>query len=226
MTAKEHIPLPSSLELAKLSRQIYAPDAPVSGFDYFDAGMDDGICWAFKRVAGYDIVVFRGTHTLQDFVHDIRALAVPTRIGHVHVGFYAGMEHMWGDLRPMLTQPAVVTGHSLGAARAAVLTALMKADGVPPALRVVFGEPKPGLIDFTSRIADVPGFSYRNGNQLHHDLITDVPLTFPPIEYSRPTPIIPICAAPAPNDRYGPFAWHRIELYEAALAAAQPAASC
>lgn len=226
MTAQEQIPLPSSLDLAKLSRQIYAPDALVSGFDHFDAGMDDGICWALKRARGCDIVVFRGSANLQDWIHDVRAIPIPTPVGRVHLGFYAGMERMWQDLKSHLTQPVVVTGHSLGAARADVISALMQHEGRPPVLRVVFGEPKPGFAEFGSLIAGIPAFSYRNGNSFHHDLVTDLPFSFPPIEYVHPTPIIPICAMPAPNDRYGPFSWHRMELYEAALAAAQPAGSC
>ncbi|SIO38681.1 Lipase (class 3) [Bradyrhizobium erythrophlei] len=96
-----------------------------------------------------------------------------------------------GDLRPLTGQPVIVTGHSLGAARAAVMCGLMVADGAAPAARVVFGEPKPGLMDFAERIKDVPARSYRNGDALHHDLVTDVPFSFPPLQYVHPTPIVP-----------------------------------
>jgi hypothetical protein len=212
---------PTASDLVKLCAQIYHPNAAVSGFDHLDAGMDDGVCWALKRLEGCDVVVFRGSVTLQDWVRDVRALAVPSRIGHVHTGFYAGMEQMWRDCEPLISQPVAVTGHSLGAARADVLAAMMTADGNPPVLRIVFGEPKPGLIDFTSPIATIPGGSYRNGDELHHDLVTDVPFTFPPEEYVRPTPIIPVCATPPADDRWGPFSWHHITLYQAAIAAAQ-----
>ena len=37
------------------------------------------------------------------------------------------------------------------------MTALMTADGVPPVARAMFGEPKPGLIDFTNLITAFPG---------------------------------------------------------------------
>ncbi|WP_024517089.1 lipase family protein [Bradyrhizobium sp. Tv2a-2] len=216
---------PTAGDLVKLCAQIYQPNAAVSGFDYFDAGMDDGVCWAIKRLDGCDVVVFRGSVTMQDWARDILALALPSRIGHVHTGFYAGMEHMWSDCQKMVTQPVAVTGHSLGAARADVMAAMMSTDGQDPVLRVVFGEPKPGLIDFTSRIARIPGGSYRNGDGFHHDLITDVPFSFPPEEYVRPTPIIRVCAAPPADDRWGAFSWHHIELYEAAIAAAETKAA-
>lgn len=217
---------PTTLDIVRLCGQIYQHDAAVSGFDYFDAGMDDGIAWAIRRLDYFDVVILRGSVTLQDWIRDARALAIPTRIGHVHDGFYAGMEHMWADCRAKLRQPTIVGGHSLGAARAAVLTGLMKADGAEPAARIVFGEPKPGLIDFAQLLADIPGKSYRNGDNLHHDLITDLPFSFPPEQYTRATPIIPVCAEPPANDRDGVFGWHHVQLYEAAIAAAPPTSCC
>lgn len=210
-------------DMATLCAEIYQANAIVGSFDYFDAGMDDGVCWALKHFDGYDVVVFRGSITLQDWLRDLTAIAMPSRIGHVHTGFYAGMEHMWSDLKPILKQPAIVTGHSLGAARADVLAALMKVDGSPPVERIVFGEPKPGLLDFAALLDGMPGRSYRNGDATHHDLVTDLPLTFPPEEYVHPTPIIPVCAPPSGSQfaQLGVFAWHHVELYETALSTAQ-----
>jgi predicted lipase len=178
--------MPSDAAIVALCAEIYQPTAIAGAFDYYDAGMDDGICWALRRLDDFDVVVFRGSVTRQDWLRDVQALAMPSRIGHVHSGFYAGMEHMWADLKPMLSQPAIITGHSLGAARADVLTALMTVDSVLPVARVVFGEPKPGLLDLAKLITGIPGRSYRNGDDTHHDLITDVPFSFPPEQYVHP----------------------------------------
>ena len=215
--------MPCDAAIVELCAEIYRPTAIVGAFDHYDAGMDDGICWAVKRLDGFDVVVFRGSVTRQDWLRDIQVVAMPSRIGHVHSGFYSGMEHMWGDLKPMLSQPAIITGHSLGAARADVLTALMTVDSVPPVARVVFGEPKPGLLDFAKLITGTPGRSYRNGDSTHHDLITDVPFSFPPEQYVHPTPIIPVCCRPAGVEfaDLGVFAWHHIGLYQTAIAALQ-----
>ena len=147
--------MPSDAAIVALCAEIYRPSAIAGSFDHYDAGMDDGICWALKRLDGFDVVIFRGSVTLWDWLRDFRALATPSRIGHVHNGFHAGMEHMWADLKPLLSQPTIVAGHSLGAARADVLAALMTVDGVPPVARVVFGEPKPGLLDFARLIAGI-----------------------------------------------------------------------
>lgn len=211
---------PTDGAIAALCAAIYLPSAIVD-FDHFDAGEDDGICWAVKKLPGFDVVVLRGSVTTQDWIRDFRAMARLTRVGHVHDGFYAGMEHMWADLRPLLFNPCIVTGHSLGAARAAVLCALMAVDGIPPVTRVVFGEPKPGLIDLAKIISGIPGRSYRNGDDVHHDLVTDVPFSFPPLQYVHPTPIVPVCMRPEGSTfaQLGVFAWHHIQLYSAALAA-------
>jgi|SRR5579871_2507186 len=210
--------LPSDATLAGLCASIYGHGAPVA-WDHYDAGDDDGVCWALKRLDGVDVVVYRGSADLGDWIEDFRALPIATRIGTVHNGFHAGMEHAWADARVLLRQPAIITGHSLGAARAAVVTGFMIKDGLAPIARVVFGEPKPGFADLAALVASVPGRSYRNGDGTHHDLVTDVPLTLPPADYLHPTPIIPVCAKPAPDDPWGPFSFHHIELYQAALAA-------
>jgi hypothetical protein len=216
----------SDAEIADLCAAIYGyPGAPVVQWDHFDPGFDDGVCWALKRFPGYDVVIFRGSllligyRLLPDWFRDIRAFPLFTRIGHVHEGFFQGMEKMWAELRPMIRQPVVVGGHSLGAARASDLTALMVMDGIPPALRVVFGEPKPGFQDHTDIVATVPGRSYRNGNDTDRDRVTDEPLL--PEAYGRAPTLIDVWEPPAndvADDLDRVFRCHHIDLYRKAVA--------
>jgi hypothetical protein len=212
---------PPDALIASLCQAIYSRTALIDQWQRFDPGLDDGVCYGVRKFDGFDVVVFRGSITAQDWISDLRALIVPTRIGHVHAGFFAGMEHVWSELRPLLSQPVIVAGHSLGAARAAILCGLMVKDGVTPFRRVVFGEPKPGLIDFADLIKAIPAASYRNGDTVHHDLVTDLPPSFPPLTYVHPTPVAVVCAEPDGNEfeKLGVFAWHHIELYVSALAA-------
>lgn len=213
--------MPTDAEIAALCALIYQPNSIVTGFDYFDAGMDDGVCWALKRLDGFDVIVFRGSLTLQDWLRDFRALAVPvTGIGHVHAGFCEGMAKMWAEASGKIQQPVIVTGHSLGAARADVLAAMMVAENKAPKARIVLGEPKPGLMDFAAMVGNSPGRSYRNGNGFHHDLVTDVPFSFPPEEYVHPTEVIPVCCEPTGDmfAQLGIFAWHHAPLYVKAIA--------
>jgi hypothetical protein len=88
--------IPSDADAATLFAAIYAyAGAPVVDWDHLDTGDDDGVCWALKRFPGYDAIVLRGSITLQDWFRDLRALPIITRIGTVHDGFHAGMEHAW-----------------------------------------------------------------------------------------------------------------------------------
>lgn len=209
--------------ISTLCNSIYSPTALIGQWDKIDFGLDDGVCWALRKIDGFDVIVFRGSITPQDWLRDFRAMIEATRIGHVHAGFYMGLEHVWAEVGPLLTQPVIVAGHSLGAGRAAIFCGLMVKDGAPPVRRVVFGEPKPGLIDLAELIKDVPGFSYRNGDARHHDLVADVPFSFPPMQYVHPTPIIEVCAEPTGSlfERLGAFAYHHMPLYVAALASMQ-----
>jgi hypothetical protein len=225
--------LPTDADLVNLCGLIYSPTAVVDDWDYLDLGPDDGICLALKKLDGCDVIVFRGSITVHDWIDDIMVLPIgsigplKTVMGNVHFGFYSGMEKVWAELKPLITQPVIVTGHSLGAARADILCGLMIADGMSPVARVVFGEPKPGLMDFGAYIKNVPGRSYRNGDTKHHDVVTDVPMLFPPLQFVHPTPIIVVTAEPSGDffSRLGLFAYHHIELYQAAVAALSQEAS-
>lgn len=213
--------LPSDVDLVELASAIYSPQ--INGFwETLDVGEDDGIYWALRRVDGYDIVVFRGSITAHDWIEDIRAVPYPTRIGTVHEGFYAGMEHCWSDIKKLLRGPVCVTGHSLGAARADILAGLMTVDGVAPVKLSVFGEPKPGFSDFGNIISAIPGTSYRNGNATFRDIVTEVPITLRPFDaFVHRKKLVDVDAEPMPNtlDDLSLFAFHHIELYVAGVTA-------
>lgn len=211
--------IPTDIDLVNLCAAIYQPDTI---WDHFDAGHDDGVYWAVKQYPECDVVVFRGSITAHDWYEDFRAFPIQSRIGTVHHGFFDGMEKMWGELRAMLTgAPVAVIGHSLGAARADMLCGLMLADGDPPARRAVFGEPRPGYLDFCRPVAKIPGASYCNRDTRGHDRVTDVPLTLPhQFDFARPTPLVMVSASPTFVERADPlFDYHHIQLYQAAVAA-------
>lgn len=219
---------PSDAFLASLCGLIYKPAAIVTGFDHFDPGLDDGVCWGLKKLDGFDVVVFRGSITLGDWLRDVYVLPIgqfaplKTRIGHVHAGFFLGMEHVWGEVRALVTQPVIVTGHSLGGARACILTALMVADGASPVRRVTFGEPKTGLADYVEFFKGVPAMAYRNGDAMHHDQVTDLPPSFGAFPMLHPTTLSVVYDAPEGEleRQVDVFGWHHIELYETATAVA------
>jgi lipase (class 3) len=217
----------SDLEIAQLLQQLYSGS---TGFDHYEPGSGgSGICWALKKTSDTDIILLRGSTTFQDWARDLIALAAPfshSVFGPVHPGFEIGMERAWENISGYVDprpgrRPWIVAGHSLGAGRAAILTALAVECAQAPAARVVFGEPKPGFKRLAEYIAHVPARSYRNTGEVSgrsgHDLITDVPLSFPPEEYVHDSSLIDVSAPPAAGDNWGPFAYHHMELYVSAL---------
>ncbi|MHB8885797.1 MAG: lipase family protein [Methylovirgula sp.] len=200
--------------------------------------------------SGIDVVVLRGSVTQQDWFRDFDALADPFEsgearlaavlhhlgfpiegaaedhafLGPVHPGFLAGMEEAWAAMRPLLRENVIIAGHSLGAARAAILTGLMVHHanlhkGPAPLACITFGQPRPGFALLAKYIADVPQRSYCNGNGSLVDMITEVPIALGPEDYVHPHPLTNVCEEPGPSwkQQWGIFAWHAMPLYLRAL---------
>lgn len=216
----------SDLDVAKALNKLYAWKGEPGWWDQGDMGQGDhGICWAARRAEdGVTDIYLRGSVTPLDWFRDFLAAAYQpfghAEMGPVHAGFYIGMPEVWTAMKRCLDPPFRVSGHSLGAGRAAILTALMTLDGATPQRRVCFGEPRPGMAQLGKLIAPVPTASYRNGDTFHHDYVTDVPFELRPLlPYVHPVPLIMVNAPPgsAGPQEDGVFAWHHMPLYELAL---------
>ncbi len=215
----------TDLRAAELCAASYVSRAVTpSPFVTFDEGNDDGVCWGIAQEGDCDVIVLRGSYTNEDWLRDVMAKPyMSRRMGPVHSGFYLGMDNAWTDMKEVLRHDAqyVVTGHSLGAARASLLTGIMLADGWPVEARIVFGEPKPGFAALAEFIKSVPSRSYRNGVSDAHDVVTDLPFTIPALglDYVHPVPFTLVSAPPPVDDVTGLFAYHHIHLYVEAMKA-------
>lgn len=130
------------LQCAQLSAEVY--EAPASAWDhYWDV---DGVVLAHRRIAGQDALVFRGSATAEDWARDFIAVpVVDLEVGLVHAGFVAGMDDLLAQVQYTLKGPYVITGHSLGGARARIAAAKLLGRGFSVAQVCVFGSPKPGF---------------------------------------------------------------------------------
>lgn len=194
-------------------------------WDYHSDGQrSDSVVWgAVRGTDGVTTIALRGSIVLIDWIRDVMAFADPCQhgvLGPVHIGFSLGMEATWAEIKATTHGPYRVIGHSLGAARAAILTGLMVADGATVVERVVWGEPLSGFQQLATLIAKVPARSYRNGDLKYlHDRVTDFPYSFPPEEYVRASPLIDVTVAPGASllSKLGLFSWHHMDLYAAAM---------
>lgn len=222
-------------DVAGLVAAVYGEaGAPAVNWLYRSTG--DASCYiAVVRIPPFLIVVARGSFNFKDWLHDAQAVsATPvlhSTLGHVHAGFYKGCEDAWAVIEPLVqpTDLVVFAGHSLGAAHVSILAALMLASpvmaamGQRPRFTLCWGEPKPGFAALADFLRDVPGISYRNGNGIHHDAVTYVPLAIWPELYVHRLNVTPVSSPPPPGnilDDLGPdLALHHFTLYRPATPA-------
>lgn len=76
---------------------------------------DDDVYIGIKKLPGVDVVAARGSDCDLDWERDVDAIPyLDPRIGYVHGGFYRGIPQTYAAIKPLITQPLVVVGHSLG----------------------------------------------------------------------------------------------------------------
>ena len=120
--------------------------------------------------AKFAVLVFRGTNALRDWLTNLKGMPVTWPSGgKVHEGFRNALDLVWDDVSKCLDSvncPVYYTGHSLGAA----LAALAASRRTPRAL-CTFGSPLTGDKKFASTL---PGSGiYRVVN--NRDAVTTVP---------------------------------------------------
>lgn len=217
-------------DAADLTAALYAGSGSSASYAYvpsvewlYMSPMGADCFFAVIRIDDLLFIVFRGSFDFKDWVHDILAWAtVPSlhpKWGPVHPGFYIGTDESWTIIKKFLkaTDRVVFIGHSLGAAHAIIGAANMASElGVArPPSTIVWGEPKTGFAQFNGILRYVPGISYQNGDDQHHDLVTEVPFSFPPMLYAHRFSLTRVSARPHSDieSDIGPFAWHHFSLY-------------
>ena len=126
------------------------------------------------------ILVFRGSSKVQDWVANLSASA--TRWwgqGYIHQGFMESFTSIWEQLAPILPKietPLFYTGHSLGAAHAALAASLH----APTAL-YTYGSPRVGDQQFAEYMKDIPAYRIVNGQ----DIVTALPISGRPLHYEH-----------------------------------------
>jgi hypothetical protein len=200
--------LPS--QLATLCGNLYDP---VSADVFTKVLTINDVVIGFATIAGQDVAVLRGTDAdhIEDWLRDFKAYPeFDKELGYCHSGFLEGMDDVFEAIRNSVTNP-IITGHSLGGARARILAGKFAYHNIPYDHVCVFGSPKPAFINL-SRILEKSGsphISYRNRN----DIVPTVPLTLPPfLDFVHTESWRMTNAAPA-IDNLEPVRDHACELY-------------
>lgn len=164
-------------DLAQLQQNIYSNTGQWT--QLYEETSQNPIHWAYLDTPTYRIVVFRGSQVLCDFAHDAEAMLVPTAYGLLDRGFYTGMADVMVTVLGLKPLPLVLTGHSLGAARACNASAMATKAGATVVARVTWGEPRVGLALREEYFATPHTYTYRmHAGFMEVDPVTLVPPTF------------------------------------------------
>ena len=190
----------------------------------FDAREETaGVAWALKRAPGVDVLVFRGSVTLEDWWRDLtseagRSLRGYPQLGLVPLGFGEGVVEAYHAAAVLLRPdvPLALPAHSLGCAHAAALAGLHVAHGRPVGRLLLLAPPRPGTAALAGLLAGVPTRQLRNRG----DPVPGVPVPVPGLWPWRhlAAPFDAIDEAPAADDPDLVFRAHHLPLYLAGLA--------
>lgn len=207
--------------IAGICNALYHPQP--KGF-WDDCWEHDGGYAAHKLVKlpampAIDVIVWRGSTTVIDWLDDFQTLPVPDgKLGEVHEGFLRGIAETKADVDKVLSKDRliVVTGHSLGAAHALLYAGHLVAEtAFKPTRVVVFGAPRPGYQQLADVLKQTPIASYRN----RVDPVTEVPFSSALFPFVDCAPLTALDVEPPPIDAWGPLADHHMALYLAGVGA-------
>lgn len=127
---------------------------------------------------GNPVFAIAGSERREDFEADADFLPTDAGpLGMVHAGFYRDGPTVFAALRPLMRGKFAITGHSLGASRAAILAGLCAINQIPVASLFMFEPARPGYAELSTEVrAHVPTIvATRNAR----DFVPDLPPDFP-----------------------------------------------
>ncbi len=169
-----------------------------------------------SKVNGLNVVAIEGTKNAPGWALDFVAIPEEDRpktdhpsLDWVHAGFMTGATLAIDSVRRVAQQaPYAITGHSLGAALAELIGALLSLEGLPPVKIGSFAPPRVGGDKFLSVLMSLPVTAYRYAD----DPIPLVPFFLPGFPY-RQVPLIQIGRGSFARAILDPFVYHHCQNY-------------
>ena len=161
-----------------------------------------------KSADGTNIIAIEGTHDVIGWLEDFLALEVSGGghpgenhpvLGWVHAGFLLDAMLVLPSVRMIAQQgPFAICGHSLGAALALLLGAILTVEGTPPVKIGAFAPPRVGGEQFAEIVKSVSSICPRYGD----DVVPEVPFTLKAFPYIQ-VPLLEL-EDPKKLDRFVP----------------------
>jgi len=154
--------------------------------ELLELDIDNAQALCFKSSNHEYVISFRGTEPkegVNDILADLKAWRTEGEFGgKVHSGFKGELDKLhdhvvkWLESYSVLEQKTsvIITGHSLGAGMASIMTARLKALGYDNISLYTFGSPRVGNTEWTKLLKDIPVYRFVNNN----DIVCKIPPSF------------------------------------------------
>jgi hypothetical protein len=201
------------LQICQYARGIYDP-VPSGMFD--KVSTIGCVVFGHAKVGDVDVIALRGSENIDDWMHDFTAIPQwHSQLGFCHAGFLHDMDDVFSTVRAEVGPNLIITGHSLGGARARILAGLFAVNKILVAELGVFGSPKPAFANL-ARIIAKSGMKHWS-LRFYNDAVVLVPLDIEPfLEFVHTEPYAPLAGHSGQSDM-GPLRDHSIDNYILAL---------
>lgn len=181
-------------------------------------GIDGAMRVFLSVVDGLNVVAIEGTKNAPGWAVDFVAIPEELRgtVSHptlqwMHAGFYAAAIDALPTVREIAQKgPFALAGHSLGAAEAGAIGALLVLEGLKPVKIGMFAPPRVAGDKYVSVVSSVPNCAYRYAD----DPVPMVPFTLRNFPY-RQVALDQIGRGSFAREILDPFVYHHIENYTA-----------
>lgn len=143
---------------------------------YFEVENAQGYGISFPT---YTMLAFRGTEptSFGDILADIKAWPADSETqGNVHAGFKGEVDKLWPSITKWIKNKNqkdkfIVTGHSLGAAMATIVTSRLVEEGFTNVVLYTYGSPRVGDREWGKQFDNIEAYRFVNNN----DIVCQVP---------------------------------------------------
>tara|TARA_A100001011_G_C14216885_1_gene802461 strand:+ start:254 stop:1015 length:762 start_codon:yes stop_codon:yes gene_type:complete len=161
-------------DIATVEKYLKEQNFKFKKIKYFEVENAQGYGISFPT---YTMLAFRGTEpgSFKDILADIKAWPADSETeGNVHAGFKGEVDKLWPSITKWIKNKDdkfIITGHSLGAAMATIVTSRLVELGYKDVVLYTYGSPRVGDREWGKQFDNIEAYRFVNNN----DIVCQVP---------------------------------------------------
>ena len=161
-------------DIATVEKYLKEQNFKFKKIKYFEVENAQGYGISFPT---YTMLAFRGTEpgSFKDILADIKAWPADSETeGNVHAGFKGEVDKLWPSITKWIKNKDdkfIITGHSLGAAMATIVTSRLVELGYKNVVLYTYGSPRVGDREWGKQFDNIEAYRFVNNN----DIVCQVP---------------------------------------------------